>query len=346
MNGLEFAFEPSAWELTLDSLTPGGTLPASRFLALMEDQCEDAVQDALAELDEKDVLLDISDLPNLHASGETALRLRLEEQLVRQGELPHGLEETDPLRLCLEEIAGLPACGDPALLAEQCRAGEESARPQLAGCMLSMVVQQSCALVGRGVLLMDLIQEGSLGLWQGILLDNGGDICAQCGRAIARALAKTVTLHAREDGVGQRMRSAMEAYRAADQRLLTELGRNPTLEEIALEIHMTADEASMVADMLENARRMERAKSSQQSDSPQPEDSQAVEDTAYFQMRQRIGELLSVLPEADAALLSARFGLDGGKPLSPEEAGRKLGLTFQEVLEREASALALLRNAQ
>ena len=68
-----------------------------------------------------------------------------------------------------------------------------------------------------------------------------------------------------------------------------------------------------------------------------------MEDTAYFQMRQRIMELLSTLSAEDAKLLTLRFGLEGGLPLSPEEVGKKLGLTSQEVVEREANALAMLR---
>ena len=70
---------------------------------------------------------------------------------------------------------------------------------------------------------------------------------------------------------------------------------------------------------------------------------QAVEDTAMFQMRQRILDLLSGLSEADQKLLSLRFGLEGGKPLSPEETGERLDLTSEEVLAREAAALAKLR---
>ena len=82
---------------------------------------------------------------------------------------------------------------------------------------------------------------------------------------------------------------------------------------------------------------------------PEPEEdeiaeTQAVEDTAYFQMRQRIQDLLSELEEMDAKLLTLRYGLEGGMPLSPEEAGRKLGLTPDEVVAREAAALMKLRN--
>ena len=68
-----------------------------------------------------------------------------------------------------------------------------------------------------------------------------------------------------------------------------------------------------------------------------------MEDTAYFQMRQRIQDLLAGLSETDAKLLALRYGLEGGLPLSPEEAGRKLGLTPDEVVAREAAALMKLR---
>ena len=73
------------------------------------------------------------------------------------------------------------------------------------------------------------------------------------------------------------------------------------------------------------------------------EENQAVEDTAYFQMRQRIADLLSELSEEDAKLITLRYGLEGGLPLNPQETGKRLGLTPDEVVAREAAALAKLR---
>jgi RNA polymerase nonessential primary-like sigma factor len=95
--------------------------------------------------------------------------------------------------------------------------------------------------------------------------------------------------------------------------------------------------------MLEAARMMNRAKQETEEKPEDPDDSQAVEDTAYFQSRQRIQELLSGLEEADANLLILRFGLEGGLPMTPQEAGRRLGLTPDEVIVKEAAALAKLR---
>ena len=99
-----------------------------------------------------------------------------------------------------------------------------------------------------------------------------------------------------------------------------------------------------VEQMLRSARTLAQAHAEREPQEETPEDTQAVEDTAYFQSRQRILDLLSGLSEEDAKLLSLRFGLEGGLPLSPEETGNKLGLTAPEVVARETAALAKLRN--
>lgn len=344
MNELEFVFEPTGWELTLNQIEPDTSFSAARFLTLMEGEEEAAVEEALLALEEKHVLLDVSDLPKASGTGEAAVRLRREEMLVRENKLLESLEETDPLRLYLEELASIPAFGDVQLLAERLLSGEKSVVEQLTNLMLSRVTQRAFEMVGRGVLLLDLIQEGSLGLWQGILSYAGGNIEEHCDWHIRCDLARVVTMQARSSGVGQKMRQAMEDYRAVDERLLADLGRNPTLEEIAQQMHMTADEVASVANMIAAAQTMHRAKAEREPEEPTPEDEQAVEDTAYFQMRQRISELLSNLNEADAKLLTLRFGLEGGKPLSPEQTGKKLGMTPEEVVTKEAAALTKLRN--
>jgi len=285
------------------------------------------------------------DLPKVGGTGEAAVRLRREMQLAKKGLQAADLEETDPLRLYLEEIAGTPVCGDEIMLAEKCAKGEESAMVQLTNLGLSRVVELAAEFTGYGVLLLDLIQEGSLGLWQAIRNYHRGEYAAHRDRWIRFYMAKAVTLQARQGGVGQRMRTALEDYRAVDERLLGELGRNPTLEEIALELHMKVEEADTVRKMLEDARVLAKAKQPAVDEEEEKEaQEQAVEDTAMFQMRQRILDLLSGLSEADQKLLTLRLGLEGDKPLPPEEAGRQLGLTPEEVVAREAAALAKLRN--
>jgi RNA polymerase primary sigma factor len=125
--------------------------------------------------------------------------------------------------------------------------------------------------------------------------------------------------------------------------LLTDLGRNPTIEEIAVEMGISAEEAEVYRDTLRAARTIEKAK--QPPKEQEPEDDQAVEDTAYFQMRQRIADLLADLSSREAQLLTMRFGLEGGKPMTPEQTAAKLGMTPEEVVAMEAAALSKLRKA-
>ena len=341
---MEFTFEASPWEQAMENLHPGDEMNTLTLLSLLEEEDEDTVLEALDAMEQKDIALVIHDLPSLPVGGNMALRLRQEAQLVESGKLLTGLEENDPLQLYLEELAATPATGDIELLALQYLEGDEDAAQKLVTLSLSRVVELSKELAGKNVLLLDMIQEGSLGLWQGILNYTGGDFESHRDWWIRQYLHRAVFLQARSGDLGQKLRVGMEDYRDMDQKLLSELGRNPTLEEIAEAMHVTAEEAAVYANMLTMARTRQQVDAAMEPKEEEPEDNQAVEDTAYFQMRQRITELLSTLSEEDAKLLTLRFGLEGGLPLSPEEAGKKLGLTSQEVVQREAQALMKLRN--
>lgn len=344
MNSLDFSFEQSPWEAFLMTKGMGDTISAANLLTMLEGEDEQQVEDALADLETGCMNLDISDLPKAGGTGEAAVRLRQEMQLAKKGLDPRELDGNDPLRLYLEEVADMPAFGDEQLLAEKCAKGEESAMEPLTNLGLSRVIEIAAEHVGYGVLLLDLIQEGSLGLWQAIQNYHYGDYVRHRDRWIRFYMAKAVTLQARSNGVGQKMRTALEDYKEVDERLLGELGRNPTLEEIALELHMSVEEASAVKKMLDDARLLAQAKKPVEPEEEKEEEEQAVEDTALFQMRQRILDLLSGLNAEDQKLLTLRFGLEGGKPLSPEDTGKRLGLTPDEVVAREAAALAKLRN--
>ena len=338
----DFVFEATPWELALEEMHIGDTLSAARFLTLLEGESEEAVEEAFEDLADGHVTLDIAELPKNLGTGETAVRLRREAELVKTGLDPAALEPGDPLRLYLEEVAGTPACGDELALAADAASGDDRVMERLTNLGLSRVIELAKEYTGYGVLLLDLIQEGSLGLWQAIGCYEGGDYMAHRDWWIRQNLARAVTMQARQSGVGHKLRQAMEDYRSVDERLLCDLGRNPTIEEIAEEMHISAQEAAAVAKMVENARMMGKVHTPEVEDDPAEEEAH-VEDTALFQMRQRIAELLEGVSEEDAKLLTLRFGLEGGLPLSPADTGRKLGLTPEEVVAREAAALAQLR---
>ena len=338
---LDITFSPAPWEDALEKLAPGEKMDALTLLALTE---EDSLEEAFEKMEEKGIGLDISRLEKIPVSDETALRLRREKELTENNTLMTALSETDPLRVYLEELAAIPVAGDLQVLARQYAAGDESVVSRLTDGMLSAVVERASAFAGKGVLLLDLIQEGSLGLWKGILCYTGGEFETHCHWWIDFYIARELTRCAREGGIGGKMRQGMEDYVDADQKLLMELGRNPTAEEISEVLHVSTQEVMAFEAMLQAARGKSKVEEEREEKEEDPEDQLAVEDTAYFQSRQRIAELLAELTETEAELLRLRFGLEGGKPLSPEETGRKLKMTPEEVLRAEAEALGKLRN--
>ena len=338
-----FSFEQSPWEMAAEKLRRGDTMDAVRLLTLLEGEEEDAVEAAFETLASMGIALDISGLPEDFGTGEAEKRLRLEKKLAKNALRPTDFPEGDPLGLYLEEMAGIPAFGDAALLAaEVAQTQDPDAQGRLVNLSLSRVVELAGEYTGRGVLLLDLIQEGSLGLWSGILAYDGGDFAQKRDWWIRQYMAQAVTLQARTAGVGRKMRAALEDYRAADRKLLTQLGRNPTLEEIAVAMQISAEDAQVYGEMLRTAQTLAKANAPEK----EPEEAdQAVEDTAYFQSRQRIADMLSNLTEQEANVVNLRFGLEGGLPCSPEETAAKLGMTAQEVVAMEAAALAKLRQS-
>ena len=139
---------------------------------------------------------------------------------------------------------------------------------------------------------------------------------------------------------------AVEDYRMVDERLLGELGRNPTLEEMAEAMHMTVPEIETVRKFLDNARMVGKAHEVKEPEEESPEDTQAVEDTAYYQARERVDSLMSGISELEQKVVTMRYGLDGKAPMTAAEVGQKLNLTVPEVVELETSALAKMRQSK
>ncbi len=348
MSIIDVTFGDNPVAQLLSALKPGGDLSASRLLTALDGESESVLEDTFEILRDMQITPDVTDLPRYTADSETALRLRREEQFSAQEDLIGQLSENDPLRMYLEELAGIPAFGEIGALTQQLKAAnavEDMDAPvlgQVLNLFLHRVVEIARSYTGKGVLLMDLIQEGSMGLWERLPYYEEGDLTVFAEFWIRWYMVKAIVCQAYAAGTGSKLRQAMEDYRTVDEKLLAELGRNPTIQEIAEGLHMSVQETTVVAQMLENARMLSRAKKPEPEQIPQEED-QAVEDTAYFQMRQRIAELLSSLEEEDVKLLTLRYGLEGGLPMNPQQVGQQMGLTPEEVIKRESAALAMLR---
>lgn len=329
-------------EEELDSLI-GQSIPAGRLLHLVEAEDTEVVEEAFATMERCRIALDISGLPQVTPTGSDALRLQQEAQLKTLEQILTGLAENDPLRLYLKELEATPVTGDLQLYATRYLQGEHHLAEELLHLCLGAVTELALQYTGYGVLLLDLIQEGNMGLWQCLPQYEGGDFQAHATWWIRQYMAQAVVLHAHNSGLGIMLRQDMERYAEADRELLASLGRNPTREELAKHLGMEPEEILTLEKMMDDARIQQSEK--QQAEQPEttPEDDLAVEDTAYFQLRQRITELLSTLTDQERRLLTLRFGLEGGRALSPEQTGKQLGMTPAQVVQAEAAALAKLR---
>lgn len=333
MNELEFCFDTPQWESLLAAAKPGDKLPASAFLAATEEESESRTRELLNELTEKGIAVDIQSLPGIPIEGSTGDRLRREETLAKSADMMSDLPEGDPLRVYLQEIN------------MQSGWGSEDAFSRL----LPRVVSCAGKFTGRGVLLSDLIQEGNLGLMQAMQEDPEITDEKRALWWIEQYMICAVVLQAKLSGVGQKMRKAMEDYTQMDEKLLTQIGRNPTVEEIAESMHMTPSETEMVAEAVSAARLLQTVRAianEEQSDQDAAEAEVPIEDTAYFQMRRRIRDLLSCLDEEEAELLTLRYGLEGGTPASAQTVANMLNISPDEVTKREAAALEKIRREQ
>ena len=353
MNELEFTFETSPMDAFMDTVQPGQTVSGMHLLTAGEAESEDALEAALEQLEQMGVAVDLQGLQIPAAGAQSTERLQLEEKLVKTGFALDMLDTTDPLRLYLEELAAIPVCGDIRLLAEAVsKANQTEGEPaeshtKLAENSLSRVVELAGQYAGKGVLLLDLIQEGSVALWQAVEAFTAAADAFEAYRdeKIRFSMVRQILLQAKASGVGQMLRQAMEDYRSVDEKLLAELGRNPEPEELAQALHISQEQVSLLAQLVENTRKMQHITRPEPEEIPQEED-QAVEDTAYFQMRQRISDLLSQLTPEDANLITLRYGLEGGLPLKPQQVAAKLGIPAEEVVAREAAALSKLREVK
>ena len=348
---VDLAFGKTVLARELEALTVGSTFSAVKLLTLTDGVSDDVMEELFDHLHGIIAGYDLSDFPK-GLGGEAARRLREEEQLAKSGDLLKSLDENDPLRVYLEELAMIPVCGDIALLAEElsaCNAEEnfdEALFTKLLNLSLSRVVEIAKEHTGYGVLLLDLIQEGSLDLWRNLENIIEPDSFERVRDNIIRmAMEKAIIRQARASGLAEKMRQAVEDYRMVDERLLTELGRNPTLDEMAEAMHMTVSEVESVRKFLENARMVGKAHEVKESEEETPEDTQAVEDTAYYQTRERVDSLMSGITELEQKVVTMRYGLDGKQPQTAAEVGRKLNLTVSEVVELETAALTKMRKS-
>ena len=328
---MELDWQEPGWQRAMAGIPDGAQIPVERFFALLGTV--DEAYAAARALESRGIGLDVSRLP-LCTRGAAAQRLALEAELAKKNRLPEGLDSGDPLRLYWQELQEMPRLDEAG--AKAClERGEDPNR--LTEGLLWLVAQEAGAFAGQGVLLLDLMQEGAMGLMRA--MEFPAEQVVESARwHVRQAMARAVALQYLATGEADRLVASVRAYQQADRRLLNRLGRNPSPEELAQEL------SKPVSEVLEIGKMLRDAATAAQPEKPEAQE-EGIEDSAYFQLRTQVEALLSRLEPADQQLLKLRFGLDGRPAVTQAEAAQRLGLSLAELERREAEAMALLRES-
>lgn len=340
MDELDLTWEDSPAEAYLRGLQPGDQVSLGQFLLWFSEGQQEEAEETARTMEKRGIRLDVSKYQPASNAGAMGKRLALEEQLLLEGRLD-TLPPEDVLSMTLGEYGEASPFGKNRAqeLWNQAKEGNEEAQRALVEGSLPLVRDLAFSFVGKGVLLQDLMQEGSLALWELIAEREAEDFLTALDWSVRGALARAVALQAIEDQAGQSIRKDMTRYGKAVRTLQKTLGRTPSNEELAAELHKTPEETAGLARLIRDAGRALKP-------APQAKDPDAernVEDSAYFALRTRVEELLNTLDEDGRRILTLRFGLDGKPARSTEEIQEETGLSEAEVLRLEGAALASLR---
>ncbi len=268
--------------------------------------------------------------------------------------VPDGVAIDDPVRMYLKEIGRVPllTAEDEVELAKRIEEGDEEAKRRLAEANLRLVVSIAKRYVGRGMLFLDLIQEGNLGLIKAVEkfdYRKGYKFSTYATWWIRQAITRAIADQARTIRIPVHMVETINKLIRVQRHLLQELGREPTAEEIAEEMDVSVDRVREILKVAQEPVSLEtpigEEADSHLADFIEDEDAEAPADAASFLLlREQIGEVLSSLTPREKRVLELRFGLGDGRARTLEEVGQVFGVTRERIRQIEAKALRKLRH--
>ena len=265
-----------------------------------------------------------------------------------------GINVDDPVRMYLREIGRIPLLTfDQELdLAKRILDGDEEAKQKLAESNLRLVVSIAKKYVGRGMLFLDLIQEGNMGLIKAVEkfdYTKGFKFSTYATWWIRQAITRAIADQARTIRIPVHMVETINKLIRTSRHLLQQLGREPTPEEIAGEMEIPVEKVMEIQKIAQDPVSLEtpigEEDDSQLGDFIQDEDSPAPQDSAaYTMLKEQLEEVMNTLTPREAKVLKLRFGLEDGKARTLEEVGREFDVTRERIRQIEAKALRKLRH--
>ena len=265
-----------------------------------------------------------------------------------------GINIDDPVRMYLREIGRIPLLSyDEELeLAKKVLAGDEAAKQKLAESNLRLVVSIAKKYVGRGMLFLDLIQEGNMGLIKAVEkfdYTKGYKFSTYATWWIRQAITRAIADQARTIRIPVHMVETINKLIRTSRHLLQQLGREPTPEEIAAEMEIPVEKVTEIQKIAQDPVSLEtpigEEDDSHLGDFIQDDDSPAPQDAAaYTLLREQLEEVMKTLTPREAKVLKLRFGLEDGKSRTLEEVGKEFNVTRERIRQIEAKALRKLRH--
>ncbi|TBL78104.1 RNA polymerase sigma factor RpoD [Paenibacillus thalictri] len=268
--------------------------------------------------------------------------------------LPPGIKINDPVRMYLKEIGRVPllSAEDEIDLAKRIEKGDEEAKRRLAEANLRLVVSIAKRYVGRGMLFLDLIQEGNMGLIKAVeKFDHikGFKFSTYATWWIRQAITRAIADQARTIRIPVHMVETINKLIRVSRQLLQELGREPTPEEIAKEMDLSTDKVREIMKIAQEPVSLEtpigEEDDSHLGDFIEDQEALAPADAAAYELlKEQLEDVLDTLTEREENVLRLRFGLDDGRTRTLEEVGKVFGVTRERIRQIEAKALRKLRH--
>ena len=265
-----------------------------------------------------------------------------------------GISVDDPVRMYLREIGRIPLLSyeDETKLAERVLQGDEEAKQELAEANLRLVVSIAKKYVGRGMLFLDLIQEGNMGLIKAVEkfdYTKGFKFSTYATWWIRQSITRAIADQARTIRIPVHMVETINKLIRTSRHMLQQMGREPTPEELSKELEMPVEKVMEIQKIAQDPVSLETPIGEeddshlgdfiQDDDSPEPQDV-----AAYTLLKEQLEEVMSTLTSREAKVLRLRFGLDDGKARTLEEVGKEFDVTRERIRQIEAKALRKLRH--
>lgn len=333
-------------------LTYGEIMDAMQSEDLTPDEIDDMYEvftgkgiDIVDEITEPDGL-DDAEIPRIDVGTPDEVDIDLS--------IPEGISIDDPVRMYLKEIGRVPllTAEEEICLAKRMEEGDEEAKRRLAEANLRLVVSIAKRYVGRGMLFLDLIQEGNLGLIKAVEkfdYNKGYKFSTYATWWIRQAITRAIADQARTIRIPVHMVETINKLIRVSRQLLQELGREPAPEEIAKEMDISVERVREIMKIAQEPVSLEtpigEEEDSHLGDFIEDQDAPAPAEAASFMLlKEQLEDVLETLTPREEKVLRLRFGLDDGRARTLEEVGQNFGVTRERIRQIEAKALRKLRH--